>query len=241
MSGSTDTGRVGIHFPGNAGRGRSEHRFRSEQRDEGRRVAFGYPVTVPFAHSADALAYLDSDKLVCLLCGREFTLLSQHLRKTHSMTAREYKTRYNLPIKRGLCGPSLSRLFSVVMRRTMAAGKLGDPSVCAARARSGITWRHIEKGPFAMLRLRESNASPMRRVKATLPFEQRTCECGVRFSAKRWMRKRFCSYECAMRLRPPVPSPYICVRCASPVSKSVWYRQSHRGVAHLCVECGRCP
>ena len=235
MSGSTDTGRVGVHFHGNAGSGKSEHRFRSEQRDEQRRVAFGYPVTRAFATTLEVSEYLNCDRIVCLICGRTFALLTQHLRLTHSMGAIEYKERYRLPRKRGLIGLAVSQKLSTALLKTIASGKLGTHNEIARRARAGkIFAPSISKGSYLSLAVREGNARPGRRVRgAVFPAERRSCQCGETFVVKRWSNKRFCSQKCRTRKKVF----YACVLCGQFVSKSEWYRQRHREILHLCTLC----
>ena len=48
--------------------------------------------------------YLAGDKVRCLLCGKLFKALPTHLERVHDITADDYRERYGLPWKRGLCG-----------------------------------------------------------------------------------------------------------------------------------------
>jgi len=62
----------------------------------------GYPWTGKFKTSKEIKAYFDGDKIQCLLCGRWFRGLGNHVLKIHEITADEYKTRFGLPYNRGL-------------------------------------------------------------------------------------------------------------------------------------------
>ncbi len=42
------------------------------------------------------------DKLQCKICGKWFIQLGTHIVQKHSLTAREYREEYNLPVKRGI-------------------------------------------------------------------------------------------------------------------------------------------
>lgn len=55
-----------------------------------------------------ALAYLNQEKLECLLCGSKFDSLAKHLYMSHHVRARDYKFAFNLPRMRGLWSCSLA-------------------------------------------------------------------------------------------------------------------------------------
>jgi hypothetical protein len=57
-----------------------------------------------FSSMKDVEAYLGGDKLECLICGRVFAGLQQHVNRAHDMSAREYKLRFGLPLSRPLWG-----------------------------------------------------------------------------------------------------------------------------------------
>ena len=59
--------------------------------------------------------YFAGGKIQCLLCGKWFIALPAHLERTHNITADEYKERYGLPWKRGLCGVGLRIKRSKIM------------------------------------------------------------------------------------------------------------------------------
>jgi hypothetical protein len=60
-----------------------------------------------FTTKAAAVEYLSRDRLECLICGKEFEGLHNHVSRTHGVSAREYKIAFNLPRKRGLEGAKL--------------------------------------------------------------------------------------------------------------------------------------
>src|SRR5690242_6650809 len=57
----------------------------------------GFPRRTPFATAAEARAYLDEDPLTCLLCGKSYRYLFQHLTTTHEVSLDEYREAYALP------------------------------------------------------------------------------------------------------------------------------------------------
>jgi len=62
--------------------------------------------TEPFKTIEEAEAYLAHDKLECLICGKFFKGLGNHVNLAHDMTARDYRIKFNIPLThgRGLIG-----------------------------------------------------------------------------------------------------------------------------------------
>ena len=50
----------------------------------------------------DVAAYFEGDKIECLLCGKLFSALSNHIIRSHGMSVDEYKEKFNLPWSSGL-------------------------------------------------------------------------------------------------------------------------------------------
>lgn len=59
---------------------------------------------IPFGSRQEAKEYLTKERLECLLCGKAFANLTNHLRQTHSISGAEYKAQLRLPKTRGLVG-----------------------------------------------------------------------------------------------------------------------------------------
>jgi ROS/MUCR transcriptional regulator protein len=64
-------------------------------------VAGPYPWAGMFNTRQEVEDYFGRDAVVCLLCGRSFRALGRHLYR-HSISIREYKELYGLPLDRGL-------------------------------------------------------------------------------------------------------------------------------------------
>ena len=60
-------------------------------------------------------SYFSGDKVLCLLCGKWFKTLSTHLNRVHELGADEYRDRYGLPWKHGLCDNEYSLKLSNAM------------------------------------------------------------------------------------------------------------------------------
>ena len=71
-----------------------------------------YPWLGKFGIKKEIDAYLAGNKVQCLLCGKLFKALPQHLERTHEITADDYREQYGLPWKRGLCGVGTSEKLS---------------------------------------------------------------------------------------------------------------------------------
>lgn len=237
MSGSTDTGRVVLHFNGNAGRGRSEHRFQVESRDAKRAILAGYPVERPFESSEEAAEYLNHELLTCLLCGHTFGNLTKHIQMSHAMEAAEYKEKYCLPHARGLAGTRLSLRMSETCRETIKAGKLPQTENLAAYVKNP---RKPTTGRYARLRLRET--TPTRKRRSPLPLKSRECRvCGLAFERPRWSKTFLCSGECKTKWHcenGSRPKEYKC-DCGERIPTTVWYRQAASNSPHLCKQCRR--
>ena len=77
-----------------------------------------YPWKGSFSSRQEVEHYFASDRLRCLLCGRWLLALGHHL-KTHSVSVREYKTRYGLPFNQGLTCRATRHLKSEVVTPEM--------------------------------------------------------------------------------------------------------------------------
>lgn len=68
----------------------------------------GFPREFVFECREEVDAYLSGDRITCLLCGRSYKILDTHLRGAHQIDSDEYRERYGLPYRRGLCSVGFS-------------------------------------------------------------------------------------------------------------------------------------
>jgi predicted transcriptional regulator len=61
----------------------------------------------PAAPAIDPKRSIRKNDIVCLECGKTFTMLTKHL-KSHGMTAREYRKKYGFASRQSLCAKALS-------------------------------------------------------------------------------------------------------------------------------------
>ena len=61
---------------------------KSEQKKRARRKPLrGYPIEIPFSNMDDVREYTSGERVVCLLCGREFKKLGAHIEKIYAPRA----------------------------------------------------------------------------------------------------------------------------------------------------------
>jgi len=84
----------------------------------------GFPRTKEFTRMEDVDAYLDGDKLTCLLCGREYISLHKHLILSHNLSADDYKEMFGLPWRRGLIARGLREKQRRIMNKQRKEGIL---------------------------------------------------------------------------------------------------------------------
>jgi ROS/MUCR transcriptional regulator protein len=81
-----------------------------------------FPWDGRFETKAEIDNYLACDKVQCLLCNKKFKALHTHLHRTHNTTPDDYRERYGLPWKQGLCGTTTSKKLSNNMHERRKQG-----------------------------------------------------------------------------------------------------------------------
>lgn len=75
-----------------------------------RKVLPGFPRETPFTTREEVDEYLGGEQIQCLMCGKMYKQLSFHLSRIHEMTTDEYKERFGLPWRRGLCAAPITEM-----------------------------------------------------------------------------------------------------------------------------------
>ena len=86
-----------------------------------RKILAGYPIEDAFNSVQDIEKYLSGDKVVCLLCGKDYKALPSHL-KVHNYNERLYKEKYRIPTTYGLVGRDTFDKLSIAAKKSHAAG-----------------------------------------------------------------------------------------------------------------------
>jgi predicted transcriptional regulator len=77
---------------------------------------------------------IQRNRVICLVCGKEFKLLSNRHLALHGMTSRDYKLKYGLPLRQALSAKSLT-----MARRKIAKEKgLGAKLVAYRRSQQAL-------------------------------------------------------------------------------------------------------
>lgn len=81
-----------------------------------RAIETGFPIEKPFETPEDVEKYLSGDRIVCLICGKDYNALHSHL-KVHGHTADSYKEKYRIPSNIGLIGREMFDKLSSAAKR----------------------------------------------------------------------------------------------------------------------------
>jgi predicted transcriptional regulator len=75
-----------------------------------------------------------ADHVVCLACGKSFSMLKRHLNTDHQLTPIEYRERYDLPRDYPLVSPDYAKVRSRLAKK-IGLGVGGNPRLAAKKAR----------------------------------------------------------------------------------------------------------
>lgn len=146
----------------------------------------GFPVTTPF-DSRDAVEeYLKDERLTCLLCGRRFKSLGQHVVRLHGWTVREYQEYYALPLSESLACEQTQAAYSEGTQKDAEWMR----QIRALRETDGA----YAKGSSAFKR----NIASMHRRGGAPPHALVCRTCGKPFESK-FKEQIYCSRTCSMK------------------------------------------
>ncbi len=86
----------------------------------------------PFRNVTAVREYLSAERIQCLLCGKRFKSLGQHLSSAHQMAKLEYQRKFRIPRTYALSCPALSNRLSKVELARVAS----DAEYAARRGRN---------------------------------------------------------------------------------------------------------
>ena len=73
-----------------------------------------------------------ADHIVCLDCGKHFSMLRRHLMTDHKMTPQQYRQRWDLPSTYPMVAPDYAKTRSALAKK-IGLGRKGQASMKAAR------------------------------------------------------------------------------------------------------------
>mgnify|MGYP000380189437 CR=1 FL=1 len=99
-------------------------------------------------------AYLSTDLIECLECGKQFSFLANHLRRTHGIDADEYRESWGLPAMTPLAGQTYRDIHRAKIRRMQTDGTIKYDHLPIATAKAKGTSKEkvgVAKIAFATL------------------------------------------------------------------------------------------
>jgi hypothetical protein len=115
--------------------------------------------TAPFASKEEAEAHHNHEYVQCLECGKLYSSVGIHIR-THGMTPREYREKWQIMRKIPISGFSKRRIHSASVKNQIAIGNL-DPLELAA-AMHDANAKNGRKKPFGTKYIAEMHANRLR-------------------------------------------------------------------------------
>lgn len=85
-----------------------------------KKILPGFPRRTPFSSHDDAKAYLSTAEICCLVCGKTYQALANHLRDTHAISLDEYREGYRIPWTFGLTAATLAAKKSKILTERLA-------------------------------------------------------------------------------------------------------------------------
>lgn len=82
----------------------------------------GFPWQNKFSRLEELKAYFNEDKLTCLLCGRRFSQLGNHISQGHGFPKDQYKEQFGIPWTYGLGGKIFRDILSSQIKERQASG-----------------------------------------------------------------------------------------------------------------------
>lgn len=85
-----------------------------------KKIQPGFPRFVPFINIKEMREYFSQPLIVCLVCGKPYKLLANHLRDTHDIDPDHYRAGYNILWRTGLVSSDLAESKSIYLKERLA-------------------------------------------------------------------------------------------------------------------------
>lgn len=160
----------------------------------------GYPLDIVFKTKEEIEEYLSQEKITCLLCGRNFKSLGNHL-LIHNYSVEDYKRKYGLPFRKGLMCPANREKNSNQLKQRLKEGKISrehiTPEFLRTNAKKSAELHYDRRQPFRhendlkLLKKAVKVSSQKRKSKTHCKYghlynEKRICQvCNTENSRKR--------------------------------------------------------
>ena len=118
--------------------------FHGQTPEARRRVLPGYPKNFVFKSYDEYKQYFVGDRIICLLCGKHYRALGNHLRVSHETDIEDYKKKYGIFWTKALTCNDLHEEQSDRAKERIANGEL-IPQTIEGRRKQGIFARSYIK------------------------------------------------------------------------------------------------
>ena len=113
--------------------------------EERRRVLPGYPKDFVFKNYEEYKQYFVGDRITCLLCGKHYRSLGNHLKISHETTMEDYKKKYGILWRKSLICNEYYEIRSKEAKKTIANGKLIPQTLEGRRKQAELARKSIVK------------------------------------------------------------------------------------------------
>ena len=113
--------------------------------EERRRVLPGYPKDLVFKNYEEYKQYFVGDRIICLLCGKHYRSLGNHLRVSHETTIEDYKKKYGILWGKSLICNEYYEIRSKEAKKTIANGKLIPQTLEGRRKQAELARKYKRK------------------------------------------------------------------------------------------------
>ena len=118
--------------------------FHGKTPEARRRILPGYPKNFVFKDYGEYKQYFVGDRIICLLCGKHYRALGNHLRVSHEVDIDDYKKNYGILWGKSLTCNELHEKQSDHAKERVANGELVPPTIEGRRKQGMLARKHIK-------------------------------------------------------------------------------------------------
>lgn len=100
-----------------------------------------------FESKSEVDSYLGGEEIICLLCGGSFISIGHHVARSHSMSARDYKIKFGLPITKGISTEESKARWRQNIKKTRDSGRLAEQDAAFQKPRIAASLRPAAQAP----------------------------------------------------------------------------------------------
>ena len=119
--------------------------FHGQTPESRRRVLPGYPKNFVFKSYDEYKQYFVGDRIICLLCGKEYRALGNHLRISHETDIEDYKKKYGILWTKSLLCNDSHEIQSNNTKERIANGEFIPADIEGRRKQAVFARRHKKK------------------------------------------------------------------------------------------------